>query len=179
VVFIYVFSAFRFSVPKTGHIIGAAFLCAMLALIAFTVFMYLFLGKTSTDANLQEFLLDFDSRNSTSIFVDLSNVSSLSDAHSMQACASVLADAMAKRNKTWTMYTMTPNTCTRMVESGTNSSLAINDCRNISTNATSSFVISYSPKNEVPKFAIIYQNRAQIKGNQDYYDSCPIVALFS
>jgi hypothetical protein len=176
--FLYIFSSFRFTVPKTGHILGAAFLCAMMALLGFTIFMYLFLGKTSTDANLQEFLADFNSRNNTSIFVDVSNIS-LSDSKAMQSCASVLADSMAKRNKTWTLYTMNSGNCIKTSQSGANTSLTVDECMNLSSNAPSSFVLSYSDKNQVPKFAIIYQSKAQINGNQDYYDSCPIVSLFS
>lgn len=179
VAFLYIFSSFRFSVPKTGVIFAAAFFCAMIALVAFSVFMFLFLGKTSTEANLQEFMSDFNSRNDTAIFVDLSNTTSLSDTKAMQSCASVLANAMLDKNKTWTMYTMTQSSCTRTSETGANSTLDLGDCMNMTRNASSSFDLSYSPENEVPKFAIIYQNRAQIKGNQDYYDSCPIVALFS
>jgi hypothetical protein len=179
VIFLFIFSSFRFSVPKTGHILGVAFLCALIALIGFTLFMFLFLGKTSTDANLQEFITDFNTKNDTSIFLDLSNVSSISDTKAMQNCASVLSDSLEDKNKTWTLYTLTSSSCTRTPEQGANSSMSVSDCMNISSTVPSSFVLSYSPKNEVPKFTVIYQNKALIKGNQDYYDSCPIVAFFS
>src|SRR5262249_36972582 len=72
-IFIHIFASHRFRIPKTGHIIGAAFLCLMVVLLVFSVLMYLFLGKTSTDATLPEFLADFGTKNSTSIVVDLRN----------------------------------------------------------------------------------------------------------
>jgi len=178
VVFLYIFSSFRFQVPKTAHILVAALLCTLVSLAIFSVFLYMFLGKTSNDANLQEFVYDFNSRTNTSIFVDMTNAS-FSDAKSMQACASVLAQSMSDRNKTWEMYSITKTTCTAISSTGANSSLTVSECQGKDKNATSAFVLSYSQKNEVPKFAVIYKNRAEIKGNQDYFDSCPLVALFS
>jgi hypothetical protein len=177
-VFLYILSSFRFQVPKTTHILVAALLCTLISLAVFSVFLYMFLGKTSNDANLQEFVSDLNSRNKTSIFVDMTNTS-FSDAKAMQACASVLAQSMSDKNKTWEMYSITQTTCTETSSSGANSSLTLSQCQGRDKNATSAFDLSYSQKNEVPKFAVIYANRAQIKGNQDYYDSCPLVSLFS
>ncbi len=177
--FLYIFSSIRFSVPKTGHILAVAFLCAMIALASFTVFMFIFLGKTSTDANLQEFMSDFSTKNSTAIFIDLSNTSSVSDANAMQSCASILADSLEAQNKTWSMYTITPSACTLTPEKGANSSLAVGTCANLSGSAPSSFVLSYSQTDQVPKFTIIYQDKALIQGNADYYNSCPLVAFFN
>ncbi len=179
VVFLFIFSTLRFSVPKTGQILAVAFLCVMIALASFTVFMFIFLGKTSTDANLQEFMGDFSSKNSTAIFLDLTNTSSVSDASAMQSCANILADSLEAQNKTWSMYTISQTACTLTPEKGANSSMAVGDCMNLSENAPSSFVLDYSPTDQVPKFTIIYQDKALISGNSDYYNSCPLVAFFN
>ena len=178
VAFLYVVSTFRFSVPNTGHILAAAFVCAMMALLGFSLFTYLFLGKTSTDASMQEFAQDFSARNSTSIFVNLSGVS-LSDAKSMQSCASELANSLAGSNKTWAIYSITPNTCSSIDWQGHNASLSASQCENLSQSVDSAFDLSYSADNPVPRFSVIYQNRAEIAGDSDYYDSCPVVAFFS
>jgi hypothetical protein len=176
--FLYVFANFRFSVPKTSHILAAAFLCLMVLLLGFAAFMYLFLGKTSNDATLSEYLADFNSRNSTAIIVDLGN-SSLSDAQAMRSCAFTLADSIAKKNKTWAIYTMTATTCTQNSYDGKNASLTLDQCQAELNGTPSSFLLSYSPTNEPPRFSVIYQNEAEIHGNMEYYASCPIVALFN
>jgi hypothetical protein len=77
------------------------------------------------------------------------------------------------------MYQITPNTCTKTDSLGTNSSLNAAECLETADKANSSFQLGYSQKNEPPRFSVIYQNRAEINANLDYYESCPIVALFS
>jgi hypothetical protein len=177
-VFLYIFSTNRFTIPKTNHILLAAFISIVVLLFVFSLMMYLFLGKTSTDATLPEFISDLNSRNATSIVVDLRNAS-FSDAAAMTNCAGLLASSFGSHNKSWTMYQITPNTCTKTDSFGANSSLNAADCLGTAHNATSSFLLGYSQKNEPPRFSVIYQNRAEINANLDYYESCPIVALFS
>ncbi|MFH0884125.1 MAG: hypothetical protein V1861_00260 [Candidatus Micrarchaeota archaeon] len=177
-VFLYIFSTNQFSIPKTNHILLASFITIVVLLFVFSLMMYLFLGKTSTDATLPEFISDLNSRNSTSIVVDLRNAS-FSDAQAMSTCAGLLASSLANNNKSWTMYQITPNTCTKTSSLGVNSSLNAADCLETADDAKSSFVLGYSQKSEPPRFSVIYQNRAEINANLDYYKSCPLVALFS
>ncbi|MEW6036238.1 MAG: hypothetical protein AB1529_06505 [Candidatus Micrarchaeota archaeon] len=176
--FLYVFATGKFTIPKTTHILGAAFLSLVMLIFVFSALMYLFLGKTSTDATLPEFLSDFDSKNNTSILVDLRNAS-FEDAQAMRSCASTLAGSFGERNKTWTMLMLTPTTCTLTSSGGANTSLAASDCQTAADEADSSFVLGYSERNAPPRFSVIYQNRAEIRANLDYYESCPLVALFS
>jgi hypothetical protein len=177
-VFLYIISFSRFTIPKTTHILGAAFLSIIVLLFIFSLFMYLFLGKTSTDATLPEFLADFNSKGSTAILLDLRNAS-FSDAQAMRSCAASLADSFEAKNKSWQMYSLTPSTCTLTDSLGGNSSIAVSDCLSSPDEADSSFVLGYSASNEPPKFSVIYQNKAEISANLDYYESCPLVALFS
>jgi hypothetical protein len=176
--FLYIFSTNRFSIPKTAHILLAAFVTIVVLLFVFSLMMYLYLGKTSTDATLPEFLFDLESRNSTSIMVDLRNAS-FSDAIAMRSCADNLASSFGEKNKSWTMYLITPNTCTKTDSLGGNYSLTSSECLEGADGADSSFLLGYSTKNEPPQFSVIYRNRAEINANLDYYQSCPLVALFS
>ncbi len=177
-IFIHIFSASRFRIPKTGQILGVAMLSIMMILLLFSVFMYLFLGKTSTDATLPEFLSEFNSKNTTAIVVDLRNASS-SDSAAMEACASSLAGSFGGKNKTYAIYTLTQTSCTSTSQQGQNTSYNARDCQNSISAADSSFVLGYAPDNQPPRFSVIYQNKAQINANLDYYQSCPLVALFS
>jgi hypothetical protein len=176
--FLYIFSTNRFTIPKTSHILLAAFFCIITLLFVFSFMMYLFLGKTSTDATLPEFLSDLNSTNATSILVDMRNVS-FSDANAMRQCASNLASSFEGKNKTWSMYMLTQNTCTKTDSWGGNSTLEASKCLASTDEADSSFILGYSQKNEPPKFSVIYKNRAEINANLDYYQSCPLMALFS
>jgi hypothetical protein len=176
--FLYIISTVRFVIPKTTHILGSAFFCIILLMFVFTIFMFLFLTKTSTDATLPEFLADFGSKNSTSIVLDLRNAS-FEDAKAMRSCAMTLADSFEARNKTWSMYALTPNTCTLTDSGGANTSLSVDGCLSDIEEAPSSFHLQYAQKNLPPRFSVIYENKAEIKANLDYYDSCPLVALFS
>ncbi len=176
--FLYIFSTYRFTIPKSAHILFASFLTIVALLFVFCLMMYLYLGKTSTDASLPEFLYDLESRNSSAILVDLRNAS-FSDAIAMQSCGNNLASSLGDNNKSWAMYVLTPNTCTKTDSAGGNYSLTSSECLDGIQDSESSFLLGYSQKNEPPKFSVIYQNRAEINANLDYYQSCPLVALFS
>ncbi len=174
--FLYVLVTFSLDVPQSKIILGAAFLCSLVMFLGFSIFLYLFLDKTSTTATFTEFLSDLDSRNSTSIVLDLRNVS-YSDAKSMVSCANSLSDVFAKQNKTWAIYTLTPNSCIEKQPSG-NTSMTVDACLASAGNKSSSFLLSYSPQNQPPKFSAIYKSEADISANWDYYKSCPLATLF-
>jgi hypothetical protein len=63
--------------------------------------------------------------------------------------------------------------------SGGSSNIDNSECTDALDEAGSSFLLAYSQKNEPPRFSVIYRNRAEISANLDYYESCPLVALFS
>ncbi|MBU0532670.1 hypothetical protein KKB44_04205 [Candidatus Micrarchaeota archaeon] len=174
--FLYVVATTQFSIPQTSHVLASAFLSILILLLGFSAFMYLFLGKTSTDATLPEFLAEFESKNSTAIMIDLRN-SSYSDGVVMNTCASSLAATLENQNKSLTIYKLTNSGCTQI--GATNTTLNTTTCFENLDAAESSFLLEYSPTNEPPQFSIIYNNKAEIKANNDYYDSCPLVALFS
>jgi hypothetical protein len=177
-VFLLIFSSVRFPVPKTGHILAAAFIMLVFLLVALSIFMFLFLGKTSTDATLPEFMNDFGNSSSTAIVVDLRNAS-FSDSQAIKSCASLLANSPKLGNKTVSTYTLTATTCTLSDLGGSNQSLTTSDCLKRIDAAPSSFVLAYSQTNQPPKFSVIYQTKAEIRSNLDYYESCPILGLFS
>lgn len=175
--FLYIFVSVSLDVPQSKFILGAAFLCTLVIFLGFCIFLYLFLDKTSVAATFTEFLSDFSSRNSTSIVLDLRNVS-YSDAQSMVSCADSLSGVFASDNKTWDIYTVTPSSCIEKQQAGGNVSMTVDACLASAANQSSAFMLSYSSKNQPPKFSIIYKSEADISANSDYYKSCPLVALF-
>jgi hypothetical protein len=177
-VFLLIFASVRFVVPKTGHILAAAFILLSSLLLALSIFMFLFLGKTSSDATLPEFLADFENASSASIVVDLRNAS-FSDSQAMQSCASLLSASPKLENKSWSIYTLGSSSCTIVDKSGTNQTMNSTACLDKIEKSPSSFILRYSQTNQPPKFSVIYDTKAEIKSNLDYYESCPIVGLFS
>ncbi|VVC02601.1 Uncharacterised protein [Candidatus Bilamarchaeum dharawalense] len=175
--FLYIFALNNFRVPKTSHIIAVALLSILVVLFLFSAFLFMFLGKTSTSATLTEFMNDFDSKQSAAILVDLRNAT-VTDAQAMQNCAQKLASEFADQNKTWTMYTVTPNTCTITPQYGTNTSSTPADCELNATNSESSFILGYSDVKDALKFSIIYENKAEVFADKEYYDSCPLISMF-
>jgi len=176
--FLFLVASTRRDSSKVRHILVIAFVVAIVYLMGLSLFLYLFLGKTSTDATFTEYRADLDARNATAIVLDLRNVS-FSDSQQMQTCASKLYGTLAGMNKTVTLYTLNPGNCNVSASGNASSSSAADQCITDAGAAPSSFVLGYSSDNIPPKFSIIYQNKAQISGNADYYSSCPLVALFS
>ncbi len=177
-VFLYVLATTRFVIPKTGQIMASAFVSVIVVLLAFSAFTYLYLSKTSTEATLNEFITYFEEKNSTAIVVDLQDTS-YSDALAMNACADSLAETFEDKNKSWTIYRISGSSCTATDEYGQNKSLTVDDCWGSAGNESSSFELGYSTSNEAPKFSVIYENKAMIRANLNYYESCPLVSLFS
>jgi hypothetical protein len=177
-VFLYIIATTKFIIPKTGPILASAFVSVIVLLLGFSAFTYLFLSKTSTEATLTEFLADFESKDSTAIVVDLQETS-YSDALAMNACASSLANTFSDRNKSWTIYRVSGSSCTAADESGQETTMSVSECLDAASNETSTFELGYSSSNEPPQFSVIYTNKANIKANLDYYESCPLVSLFS
>ncbi|MBU0591368.1 hypothetical protein KKF81_02985 [Candidatus Micrarchaeota archaeon] len=177
-IFLYITATNEFTIPRTGHIIAAAFVCSITLLLAFSVFIFLFLNKTSVDATLPEFISDFNSKNSASVVVDLRNVG-YDDSIAMASCSTSLANSFVQNNKTWNIYTLTTDGCVQKTPSGETTGLTVDSCMEMADNESSVFMLSYSANNEPPKFSIIYENKAEIKANLDYYESCPLVALFN
>ena len=175
--FLLVIATTKFYIPKTNQILASAFLSVMILVLGFSVFTYLFLSKTSSEATLNEFLEDFDKGNSTAIVVNLADTA-YSDALAMNTCASNLAEEFQEQNRSWVIYRISPNSCIQSTPAG-NSTLTLSECEALISEEQSSFELGYSTSNEAPKFSVIYENKAEINANLDYYESCPLVSLFS
>ncbi|MFH1785086.1 MAG: hypothetical protein ABH842_01535 [Candidatus Micrarchaeota archaeon] len=175
-VFLYLFALNNFKVPKTPQIMAVAMFSILIILFMFSAFLFIFLDKTATSATLTEFVADFGPKQSTAILVDLRNTT-LSDAQAMQDCANKFADLLSDQNKTWTIYSVSSTFCTVYYHSGTNSSSTPTACESNASISDSSFVLGYSDIIDT-NFSIIYENKAEISADGDYYESCPLVAMF-
>jgi hypothetical protein len=163
------------------YILVFLFVSAIFSLTAFSVFLFFYLDRTSTDADVEEFLIDLDEKENIGILVDLTNAP-YGAKNSMTSCASTLASNYAKKNKTISLYQLETSGCavTKLTNSTNSSStLATSECLQEIDNQSSSIILNYSSSLEKPKFSIIYTSRADISADSSYYGSCPLKFIFS
>lgn len=176
-VFLYLLISAKANVPKVKQVLTVGFASTIIFLFIFSFFVFLFLDKTTNNATLSEFLADFKDKPSTSVIVDLRS-SPITDTQSVVDCGARLSDSLKSMNRTTTFYLLTPSSCNVVSSSGANSTTTVSNCLSSISNQSSSFVLSAAAKTEKPRFSILYQNRAYISANADYYRSCPMASLF-
>jgi hypothetical protein len=163
------------------YILIFLFVSAIFSITAFSVFLFFYLDRTSTDADVEEFLIDLDTKDSVGILVDLTSAP-FDAKNSMTSCASILADTYAAKNKTTTFYQLDSFGCSVSKlsnETNTSSTLSISNCLEALENQNSSIILNYSSTLEKPKFSIIYTSKADIAADSSYYNSCPLKFIFS
>ncbi len=176
--FIYLFATSQFNIPKSGTLFTAAYLAGIMMVLIFSVFLHLFLTKTANSATFTEYSADLALHNSTAIVVDLRNTS-FSDASAMSACGLSLAQSFDEKNKTWSLYTVSSNGCTKKTSPfAASSNMNISDCIGEAQASESLINLEYSSASQPPKFSIIYHTEADLFGGSDYYESCPLTMLF-
>jgi hypothetical protein len=156
------------------------FAISILSLSAFSAFLYVYLDKTSNQADFEEFILEMNARNGTAIFVDTSKAPSSSQGV-MGTCAEAVARQIAGKNESVYIYTMDTTGCTRQAFSDANASevsISRSACNSALNNSNVAVILNYSSKVAPPRFSIIYRNRAEIAGDYSYYNFCPLQEIF-
>ena len=167
----------RLHVSKMRYVLIAAFVGCFGALLLFSGLLYAYLEKTSVDASVEEYLLDFENRESTAIVVDLRSVTFNDEP--MVDCANSLAGIFDSMNKSVTVYELRSGGCDKTVYGQSSYPTGLSSCLDDAAGMESEFLLNYSSTVEEPKFSIIYYNKAEINANTAYYDSCPLTALFN
>jgi len=163
------------------YILVFLFVSAIFSLTAFSVFLFFYLERTSTDADVEEFLIDLDSKESVAVFVDLTSAP-YGAKSPMINCGSELVQNYLAKNKSMTFYQLDTYGCSvQELKNGTNStsSLSGSECIQSLEDQNSSIILNYSSSLERPRFSIIYTNRADIAADTSYYSSCPLEYIFS
>jgi hypothetical protein len=155
-----------------------SYFVAIFALLLLSTMLYLYLDKSALEADIEEFIQDFSTRNNTTVVLDLTNVSN-TDAEYMKSCTSAFVDTLRSKNISVTFYKIADTTCIINTNSTSlNESKTKQECDKYLINQTSVFNLGYSTIAEKPNFEIIYTNKAKINGDTAYYKSCPLVGLF-
>ncbi len=168
----------QFTARSSRYALLVLFLLSVLSVSTFAAFMYIYLDKTSSHADVGEFLADMKARNSSVVLIDTQNASPLA-AGPMASCGDSIARTLLAENKTVTLLSLGPSGCTR--QSGPGSAASVNVtkewCIDSLNNASSAILLNYSAYSEVSRFTVIYQNRADIEAGVPYYSSCPLPSL--
>ncbi len=167
----------QFTTRSSRYILLVLFLLSMLSVSTFAAFMYVYLDKTSSHADVGEFLADAAARNSSTVLIDTQTASALA-VGPMQSCGDSIAQALVAGNKTVTLLYLGPSGCTE--QSGPSAvSVTKAGCLGSLANASSAILLNYSSSSEVSDFSVIYRDRADIAAGVQYYDSCPLASLES
>lgn len=177
VIFLTVFLSLK-NMKKFGHItLTVLLIIALVMNLLFSAGLYFYMDKTSNNSNAEEFIIDFDKHSSVSVVVDLSDASN-SASTAMSACAVHLSDSFDAMNKTTTTYFMADDACSVTMQNGQKIAKTKSECESDYSNS-SVFSLQYSATNEKPKFHSVYESRAYLAGDEDFYKSCYITSLFN
>jgi hypothetical protein len=169
----------QFTTKSSRYALLVLFLLSVLSVSTFAAFMYVYLDKTSSHADVGEFLADAAARNSSVVLIDTQTASPLA-VGPMGSCGDSIAQALISGNKTVALISLGPSGCTEQSGPGA-ASFAVTKawCLGSLGNASSAILLNYSASSDVSDFTVIYQNRADIAAGVQYYDSCPLATLES
>ncbi len=173
--FLYILRACRHSSIKL--IVVTGFVISMLVLGAFAASLFFFMQKTSTDATMDEFLVDFKDRETVAIVVD-AGLLNTKEYDAISGCAENLVESIRATNKSAYIYTLkSGGGCTKSYESHDEE---LNEEMCLSDISESGSVIYLKPSStiEEPKLYTTYLSKAEIYATTDYYEYCPLSTMF-
>ncbi len=173
--FLYPFAVHKYT--RIRYVVLAAFVLGVVIVGLFAGFLFVFMQKTSTDATMDEFLVDLDKRENIAIVVD-AKLLTQEEEDVISGCAAEVAAAMRENNKTVTIYYLeSAGSCTESGEDG-DSDRTEEACLSAIEEADSVIYLNPSNTIESPKLYTTYLSRAEIYGTSDYYLTCPLSAVF-
>lgn len=162
-----------FGNSEARYVVITGFMLGLVAVGFFSAFLYVFMYKTSTDATMDEFLVDFQDRENVALVVE-TGLANAAEESSMKSCAQDLADIMEEHNKSVTIYYMESGGC----RTASGSSMSEEDCSAEIGNADSAVYLNPSETIDEPVLQTTFVSKAEIYATSDYYTSCPISTVF-
>jgi len=173
--FLYLLRAYRHSSIKL--IVVTGMLVSLLLIAFFSGSLFFFMQKTSTDATMDEFLVDFQDRETAAIVVDADLLTS-TGLKTVSGCAEDLAQTLRTGNKTVYVYTLSGGSCTKAHDTY-DENLDSETCLNEISESDSVIYLKPSSTIDEPKLTTTYLSRAEIYATENYYKYCPLVAMFN
>jgi hypothetical protein len=162
------------------YVFLAIFFIALLSASAFSVFLYVYLDRTSSNAEAEEYLTHLSYSPSADIFVDLTSAPA-GGKESIAACGASIAGKL-RTTRNVTLYAIESAGCTRN-SSISSTATTITDitkssCQDMLANSSIALVLNYSAKFEQPVFSTVFIDRAFVNADSSYYDTCPLSSIF-
>lgn len=174
-VFLYLIKVHNYS--KIKYVVLIAFVLGIIFIALFSGFLYVFMQKTSMDATMDEFLVDFNDRETVAVVVD-STLATDAERNAMSSCADGMAESMGENNKTVTIYYFEAGGSCKKVEDSDESTMSEDDCRAEIENLDSAIYLNPSETIESPRLYSTYFSKAEIYATSNYYNACPLSAIF-
>jgi len=173
--FLYLVKVHNYS--RIKYVVASAFILGILVVGLFSVFLFVFMQKTSMDATMDEFLVDFDDRETIALIIDQSTATS-SETSAMMSCASDITTSIEENNKTVTLYYLLAGGGCNKVVGSSQTALGEEACLSDINGMDSAIYLIPSGTVEEPHLYTTYFSKAEIYGTSDYYASCPLSSIF-
>lgn len=141
-------------------------------ILVFSSGLYLYLKGTTSNADLQEFMISMNNEQNVSVVLEMASAPDTAVV-SMTQCASKLKKALNEGNRTVVIYENKSGACT--IQSGNETKKDI-ECH-VPLDKPS-FVFQYATVQSKPSFSAIFDKKAYLSGDEQYYEACQIAAVF-
>ena len=173
--FLYLVKAHGYS--RIKYVIITGFALGLISVALFAGFLYVFMQKTSTDATMDEFLVDFTDRETVALVVD-ARTSSEAEKTAMSSCADSIAISIEDSNKTVYMYYLESGDACRKIVGTSEYDMDEEDCLSEIGEMDSAIYLNPSETIDEPALYTTYFSKAEIYATSDYYSICPLSAVF-
>ena len=177
-VFLIILSKTAVVKPTTILLPAIGLIIAIGAILAFSVFLYMNLDNTANNADIEEFVIDMSNQERAVVVLDLDSVPASAEG-SMKSCAGLLAESMKENdpNMTVQQYYFSGGVCTVYTEEGPEESRSKEYCYE-KMDEGSAFLLNYSSVDTNPYYKAIYERKAYLSGDEEYYGECMIANIF-
>jgi len=177
-VFLIILSNMAVIKPTTVIIPAIGLIVAIIAILAFSVFLYMNLDNTANNADIEEFVIDMSNQERAVVVLDLDSIPASAEG-SMKTCAGLLAESMKENdpNMTVQQYYFHEGACIVYTEEGPEESRSEEYCYE-KMNEGSAFLLNYSSVDTEPHYNAIYERKAYLSGDEEYYSECMIANIF-
>jgi len=168
--FLWAISGHRRSQLK--YVIGAAFVVLIIFIGLFSGFLFFYMDKAASEATMDEFLVDFEDRDSIAL-VGKIDLATSEEESAIKSCVNSLSNVMASKNKSVDIYYFEPgDVCEK------NGATFDGNCNDNINEHESVIMLSPSLTTEAPILSATYISKAEIKATKEYYRSCPLTFMF-
>jgi len=162
---------------KMKYVVIAGFLLGAIVVAIFSGMLFVMMQKTSTQATLDEFLVDLNERQNVAVVVDTA-LATETQKTAMESCGAAVAKSIAENNKTVVVYNLGATGNCIKTSGSTTSSTTLDACLREIDAMDSVIYLNPSGTLEVPKLYTAYFNKAEIYAPSDYYTACPLSTIF-